>query len=64
MLTLVTPVFLTYYVAFLKDLFYVHTCFYFTKNDLPQAVASELLLQADDTHIVFNIKAKLKLKSN
>ena len=44
MLTLVTPVFLTYYVAFLKDLFYVHTCFYFTKNDLPQAAASELLL--------------------
>ena len=33
-------------------------------NDLPQAVVNDSLLYVDDTYIVFQHKAKLKLKSN
>ena len=53
-ITLVTPLLLTYYVAFLKDLFYT--------NDLSQVFVTNSLLYADNTYIVFKHKSVIEVQ--
>ena len=53
-ITLVTPLLLTYYVAFGKDLFYA--------NDLSQVFVSNSLLYADNTYIVFKHKSLIEVQ--